>query len=282
MVTRAAGRAGPARALVGAPKLGPAWGSASGSLRWALAAAVFAASFVLTFLHAEFPDDHFQWISGGRQVLAYGEWPARDFFDPGYCLQHFASAGARALFGDDLLGEALLSSSFVALGFALTFVAAARASGSLLIGLVMAALVVDTNPRLYGYYKGPLPLLGILGCWAYLGRRSGRAAAALGLYAAFAFLFRHDFGVYVGVGAAVTVLAAHADDAREAVRRLAIYAAALAVPLLPFLAFLEANGAAARSGAARLSPIMRDASPSAAGRATGTGAPAAPARASRP
>ena len=236
-------------ARVAEPDSSPAPGETSGGravafLRPLLASAIFATTFALLFLGADFTDDHFQWIAGGRQILAYGELPVRDFFDPGYFLQHVASAGAQLVFGDTLLGEAIMACFFLALGFAVTFLLAARMSGSAAIGLVMTGLVVDTNPRLYNYAKGFLLVLGLMLCLAYLERRSVRVIVALAFCTAIAFLFRHDYGVYIGVAAAVSLLAAHADDGRRALRRLAIYAATAATALVPFLLFLERSGGA--------------------------------------
>src|SRR5215208_5380523 len=97
-------------------------------LEWGLSLIVFFGTFVLRFLSLELDNDHFRMITQGRQVVAYGELPFRDFVDPGIFLQILASAAAQALFGYNVLGEALLTVFFLALSAALTFLLASRAS----------------------------------------------------------------------------------------------------------------------------------------------------------
>ena len=68
------------------------------------------------------------------------------------------------------------------------------------------------GPRLYSYPKIVLYALAVLGWWACVRRPAPSRLAALGVLTAIAFLFRHDHGVYIGVGTA-TLLAASARDA---------------------------------------------------------------------
>jgi hypothetical protein len=104
----------------------------------ALAAMVLAAAFVWLLLNVELPNDHFDRISRGRQILVYGERPFVDFRDPGYFLTLYASAAVQALSGGRLLGEAVFDSAAVAVAVVLTFLLAARAAESTGIGLVAA------------------------------------------------------------------------------------------------------------------------------------------------
>ena len=211
--------------------------------RWLLAAVIFVGSFLLRLLDPGFFNDHFQTISQGRQILAYGELPFRDFLDPGFFLMPVASAAVQRLFGYNLLGEALLSIALLSAGATLTFLLAARASRSLLIALATAGLVVLAFPRLYSYPKIFLLVLGLLMCWRYVDRPSLRRLVPLALTTALAFLFRHDLGVYVGLAAAVMLVVTHwRDGYRLLLRRLAVYAGVAALPILPFLGFLQANG----------------------------------------
>ena len=71
---------------------------------------LFVLSFLLHFLVFFPPNDRFERLSRARQIARYGELPFRDFLDPGYFLTLFSSAAAQRLLGDNLLGEALLSS----------------------------------------------------------------------------------------------------------------------------------------------------------------------------
>jgi len=69
--------------------------------RWPLIvyALLFAvtAAFRFLALKSGFVNDHFVYISGGRQML-FGEWPTRDWIDPGP--NHRVSRGVRIV-GDE-------------------------------------------------------------------------------------------------------------------------------------------------------------------------------------
>src|SRR5688500_10293623 len=73
-------------------------------------------AFVFTVSSFVFLNDHFDRISRARQIARYGEWPFRDFFDPGYYMTEFVSAGLQLLLGDSLLGDLLLSAVCIATG----------------------------------------------------------------------------------------------------------------------------------------------------------------------
>ena len=211
-----------------------------------VASALFVGAFLYRFLEPAFVNDHFRVLSQARQIVRYGEVPVRDFLDPGIFLQIYTSAALQLLFGYNLLGEALVSILFLSLGAALTFLLAARASGSAWIGLVAAISAVAMGPRLTRYQIVFLPALGLLLCWRYVDRRTTGRLVVVALVTALAFLLRHDQGFYLGVAAGTTLVAAHwGDGSRVLLRRLALYAAVVGVALLPFLAFLQANGGVA-------------------------------------
>src|SRR5215510_13277545 len=128
----------------------------------ALAAALATAAWrVLTF-HG-FNNDHYIYLAGAQQMVL-GEWPVRDFVDPGWPLMYGVSAAARELLGRELWVELLLVSSAFAAGAAFTFVAAARLSGSIALALMVTLLEIGLNPRSFGY---PKLLLYALAGWAF-------------------------------------------------------------------------------------------------------------------
>ena len=223
------------------PAAGP---TTSGRPIRAIALLIFFGSFVFRFLEPEFHNDHFRLLAQARQILD-GELPFRDFVDPGVFLQIHTSAAIQLLFGYRLLGEALLCISLLSAGYALTFVLAAQASRSILIALVLTLFVIVIHPRLYAYDKVFLLVFGLFLCWRYLDRPTTRHLAIAALGTAFAFLYRHDLGVYIGAGAVAMLVVAHwRQGPGRLLRRLAIFGAVGALPLLPFLGFLEANGGA--------------------------------------
>ena len=93
------------------------------SLVW-LGALAFSISTYTVF------NDHFDRISRARQIARYGALPFQDFFDPGYFMTELSSAGLQLLLGDNLLGEMLLNTVFIASGVTVVFLLSRRISNS--------------------------------------------------------------------------------------------------------------------------------------------------------
>ena len=199
---------------------------------------VFAGTWIFRWLTIDFTNDHFVHLSRARQILL-GELPVRDFFDPGLPLHYYASAAAMSLSGQNLLGEAVLTVTLVALGAALTFYLAARSSGSLLLAAVATFVAVAMFPRLYNYPKVFLYPLALTCIWWYARGRTTAALAALAAVTAGSVLFRLDHGVYVALAAAVGVVLANRDRIRAVPPVLARFAAITAALLLPFFVFIQ-------------------------------------------
>src|SRR5262245_46178993 len=186
-------------------------------------------------------NDHFDRISRARQIARYGALPFRDFFDPGYFMTEFSSAGLQLLFGDNLLGEMLLNTVFIASGATLVFVLARRISGAYLGGLVAALLALFAMPRAYDFDKVLFYPLGIVLCWRYVDRPGVRRALELAAGIAIGALFRYDTGVYAGLAAVVTMLVLHWREPVVFVRRISACAATAALcglaVLIPIVGF---------------------------------------------
>ena len=209
-----------------------------------LAAALISWTVVLLYSLAVylFFNDHFGRISPARQIATYGELPFRDFLDPGYVLTEFASAAVQRLFGDSLLGEMLLTSSFVAAGAVAILLLVQRATGSLAVGVVTMLAAVLAFRRPYDYDKFLFYPLGLLACWRYVDTRRSRDLVLVAAVAVVAGMFRYDNGLFVGVSAFVAVAAAHVLEPPLLVRRLALLAAVLVVLVAPYALFLQVNG----------------------------------------
>ena len=137
-------------------------------------AAVAIAIFVFTWFFrfndpnggfAGLTDDHFYYLLRGWQIL-YGELPFRDFVDAGAPLYFYVSAAVQLLFGRGTLSELAFSTTLIALGSALTFWLAARASGSIWLGrarravpdpAAAALLQLPEDSRLHG--RDPVALV---------------------------------------------------------------------------------------------------------------------------
>lgn len=187
-----------------------------------------------------FLNDHFGRISPARQIAFVGELPFRDYFDPGYFLTELSSAVLMRLLGDNLLGEVLLTTMFIATGTLLVFLLAERLTGSVVAALASAAIALLFLPRAYDYDKVLFYPLGLMLCWRYVDRPvvSRLWACAAGIVVA--ALFRYDNGVFLGAATVVTIVTAHAGDWRLGVKRiggLIVAAACLALPVFVFIQF---------------------------------------------
>jgi hypothetical protein len=175
--------------------------------------AVFAFTWIFRWLAIDFTNDHFAHLALGRQILL-GELPVRDFFDPGTPLLSFAAAASLAVSGQNLLGDAVLTITLVALGAALTFYVAARTSRSMLLALLAAFIAVVLFPRLYNYPKVFLYPLALACVWYYANRRTTAALILLGVVTAIAMLLRLDHGLYIAIAVTVALILANLDQLR--------------------------------------------------------------------
>jgi hypothetical protein len=204
------------------------------------AVAAFAGTFLVRYVTAAFTNDHFVHLSRAQQIVL-GDLPIRDFFDPGLTLQYYASAGALVLSGHNLFGEAILTSTFIAAGVALTFVAATRLSRSYWLASVAAVIAAMSMPRLYNYPKAFLYVLAIVCALRYSTQPGLMRLLTLAMVTAVAFLFRHDHGVYIGVAAVVLLTVRHWPVARAMATPVIIYGAITLALLAPFLFFVQAT-----------------------------------------
>jgi hypothetical protein len=200
---------------------------------------VFAATFLFRLASVGFANDHFDRISKGRQILAFGDIPFRDFFDPGFFMTLYSSAAVQGMFGDTLLGEALLTITFISLGFALAFVLARKVSGSVWMALAVTAAGVLTFPRLYNYDKVLFLPLGLFVAWRYVARPAVSWLLALGVVTAVAAMYRYDSSIYIAAGAVAAVLAVHWSEPMRAFSRLAAYGASVLAALAPAAVYIH-------------------------------------------
>jgi hypothetical protein len=204
----------------------------------AIGAALLTAAWrFLTF--TGFNNDHYIYLAGAQQIVL-GEWPIRDFVDPGWPLMYAVSAAARALLGRELWVELLVVASAFAIGAAFTLAAAARLSGSISIAVMVTLLEIGINPRSFGY---PKILFYAIAGWAFVtaaARMTHRRAVLLAVLSSTAFLFRHDHGLYIGIGSLVAIVTATEREGTPViVRRMGTFAAALMLLLLPWAIFVQ-------------------------------------------
>ena len=209
---------------------------------WLAGSLLGVAAFLISLATLDFVNDHFGRISPARQIAVYGELPFRDYFDPGYFLTELSSAALQRLLGDNLLGEALLTSAFVAGGTVLVFLLARRLSRSVIVALSAAVVALLLLPRAYDYDKVLLYPLGILLCWRYVEKRTAASVWVLSAGLIAGALYRYDTGVYIAGAAVAAMAVVHAGDWKVMGRRLLLLGTAVAILSLPVLAFIHDHG----------------------------------------
>ncbi len=226
-------------------------GSPAASPRFLLAGAAvsFVAAWAFRWLSmGALENDHFVPLARAYQVL-HGDWPVRDFVDPGQPLNYLVSAAAAWLFGPTLRTDVIVAITLLSLAAMLTYHLAARASGSLLIAAAAVAVEVAAGPRLYNAGKVLIPLAAVGLGWRYADAPTLRRLLALAAWTAIAGLWRHDFIVYVAAPTLIVLAIIH--ERPRAVRLGLLYLAVTLGLLLPWLIYVQwASGLADYLGAA--------------------------------
>jgi hypothetical protein len=208
-------------------------------------AAIFVLAVCFRFLTlVSFSNDEYVALASAQQML-FGEWPTRDFFDPGMPLAYVASAAFQLIFGRNLFAEGILTAVALAAAAVLTVVAAKRLSGSLAIGVVTAVLEIVIFPRGYSYPKMLLYAAAPLLLWWYQERPgSAPRMLVLAIFVQSAFLFRHDHGLFIGASCACAVALGDGSLSmrRDIGGRLARFVAVTAVAALPYLIYISMSG----------------------------------------
>src|SRR5688572_5721431 len=208
-------------------------------MRTAVGVGVWICALVFTLTTYTFTNDHFDRISRARQIARHGELPFRDFFDPGYFLTEFVSAAVQRVAGDNLLGEMILTSVFIATGALVVLLLLRRVAPSAVSVAVVTALVIVASPRPYDFDKFFFYPLGLLLCWRYIDRRTVGSLVLLAGTAVIGGMFRYDNGIFIAIGALVAIAAVHLGEGATMVRRAGVFAAACIVWAIPYLVFLQ-------------------------------------------
>jgi hypothetical protein len=196
--------------------------------------------FVVVFLYrfnglggalGGFDGDHFIYYLGARQV-AHGEQPLRDFSDAGLqgawpALTYDLPALAQKIGGETLLPEAVFVVGAIAIALTVLFVTAARLAGPLPAFAVTIATLL-TATKLYGYSKVVVFAVAAALFLHYVRRPTRSALVWLAVWSAVAFLFRHDYLVYLAPAVGVLIVLA-ASSWRPAVARLCAYGALVTI-----------------------------------------------------
>jgi hypothetical protein len=177
------------------------------ALLWTIA--VLSAAVLIVTADDQIYDNNFYTLSEVVNLFA-GDHPYRDFFEWGVPLQAALSYLTQLLFGHRLLGEFVKQWALMIAGMVVAAHLAVRLSRSVVtsaITMMVAVINLAVTPTVH-YSKLFIYPCAILLMWRYLERPGVRRSAAMGMFAAIAFLLRHDHGVYVGAGVLLTLAVA--------------------------------------------------------------------------
>ncbi len=183
-----------------------------------------------------FENDHFMHLAWSQQLLL-GDWPGRDFVEPGMPLAVGLSALAQAVW-PGYLSEALFSIAMVGLAAGFTCATAVGVTRSLSAGMLAGLVVAVSYTRLYSYPKLLVPAVALWLVARHARRPSTRGLWLLAAWAVVAFLLRHDLGL---VTAGAVALALAADTSQPVGARAGAIARFMGMGLLivsPYLAYL--------------------------------------------
>jgi hypothetical protein len=160
-------------------------------------------------------NDHFVMLARAQQVL-FGDWPVRNFEDPGQPLFYLLTSALASVFGHLLATNVVLCIAVQALAAALTYLLARRASGSTAVGVAAAIVAIVSSPRLYNTTKVIVPVVTIVLQWRYADSPARGRLFGLAAWTATAFLLRHDYAVYVAASTFVLLGVLHTRGVRVA------------------------------------------------------------------
>ena len=215
----------------------------------ALGVAIFGFVWLLRFndpsgSFAGLTDDHLFYLIRGWQIL-FGDLPVRDFVDHGAPLYYYVAAGVQTVIGRGTFSEVFFSSAMLGLSASLIYWLSARASGSILLGLVGATFFVCLDPRFYNYPKFLTYLAAIPLLWKFADAPGERPRLWLAVVTVVSFLFRHDHGAFIAVSVAVLLVQLRHIPWMERLKHAVIYGLLVLAMLAPYLLFVQRNGGVA-------------------------------------
>lgn len=213
-------------------------------------------------------NDHFVMLARAQQVL-FGDWPVRQFEDPGQPLFYLLTSALASIFGHVLATNVVLCIALQAIAASCTYVLARRASGSAAVGFAAALVTMASSPRLYNTTKVIVPVVAMLLQWRYADSPTRGRLAALAAWTATAFLLRHDYAVYVIASTVVLMGVLHRSDRGIAVQRFVLYGAVSLVCVAPWLLYVQWNEGIGEYAGAALRFVRSE------GRRTAAGGPPA-------
>jgi hypothetical protein len=208
----------------------------------ALAAGLF--TFAFRYLSFDsFSNDHYQHLARAQQMLM-GALPVRDFMESGLPLTAALSAVAQLIFGAGLHAEVIWIALMFGLAASLSLVAAFSVTRLAAFALAGVVVTVVASPVSYSYPKLLAYAVTFVAGWWYATKPNWVRLALLAASVVVGFLFRHDHGLILGMGAAVLVGVLHWPwrTAAIAEAKLVVLGLVLASPYLIWVQVHEGIG----------------------------------------
>lgn len=213
--------------------------------RFLLLAGASTALVLVLAARSQIYDTNFYVLAEATSILA-GDHPYRDFFEWGAPLSAYLSAGMQLLVGYRLIGEFAMQWFFIVAGVVIAFhlgLTLSRSIGASAAMLAVVLVILAYTPP-YHYTKLFCFPATVWLAWRYIERPGATRAFVFGAMTAVAFLFRHDYGVYVGFAAVVAFALARmavpaARSTAALIRDAGAFAGALLVLLAPWLLTVE-------------------------------------------
>ena len=204
-----------------------------------------AAALLILTAGTQIFDATFYAMANAVSILS-GDRIYRDFFEPGVPLASYTAAAAQLLSGHRLIGEFVRQWLFILGGFAIATHLGLRASRSpraTLAAMAPALLVLAITPIYHHDKLFFFPLILWVG-WRYIDRPTARRGAICGCVTAAGFLFRHDYGVYLGAASVMTfvlgrIAVPESRGRATMLRDAGAYLLALGIVLAPWIIAVE-------------------------------------------
>lgn len=216
---------------------------------WLLYAAIGALTLaVLAYGVVEQLFDTNFYVLWEATALLAGDHPYRDFYQMGWPLLTLMSTAVQWAVGYRLIGEFAIHWTFIVASILIGFHLALRLSRSVWASVVttlIAIAIVGATPT-FQFPKLFFYPVAVWVSWWYLARPSMQRAAAIGAVTAVSFLYRHDHGLYIGVGAMLAFALARlvhpaARQWRTSAAEIAVFAGVAILVLLPWAVLVERN-----------------------------------------
>jgi len=200
-------------------------------------------------LGSSLTNDDFSHLTLSRQLLG-GDLPVRDFVESGITLTYGLSAAAQMLFGHRLLAEAIVVAIAFFVSTYAVFALVRTLTSSTVAAAVAAMLLPLAGARGYSYPKIVVYAVAAALWWSYVRKPSRLGASVLGAWAAVAFFWRPDHGVYVAAGVVLAMVGAHGFRLPALTRTAlsGVTALAMVLPFFVFVARIESVSSYVRDG----------------------------------